>query len=62
MSRKAPKLKPVPDFATEAEEREFWLTHDTTEYVDWSNGERVTFPNLKPSDTRQPGKSTRESS
>jgi len=49
MSSKAPKLKPVPDFATEAQEREFWQTHDTTEYVDWSKGQRVAFPNLKPS-------------
>lgn len=41
------KLKPIPDFASEAEEREFWLTHDSTEYVDWSKARRVTFPNLK---------------
>ncbi len=42
-------LKPIPDFKTEAEEREFWETHDTTEYVDWSDARFVTFPNLKPS-------------
>ena len=27
------KLKPIPDFASEAEEREFWETHDSTEYL-----------------------------
>jgi predicted DNA binding CopG/RHH family protein len=43
------RLKPIPEFASEAEEREFWLTHDSTEYVDWSKAERVAFPNLKPS-------------
>jgi len=43
------KLKPIPDFKSEAEEREFWETHDTTEYVDWSKARFVTFPNLKPS-------------
>ncbi len=32
----------------EAEERDFWLTHDTTDYVDWSKAKKVTFPNLKP--------------
>ena len=42
------KLKEVPTFLTEAEEREFWLCHDATEYLDWSKAKRVTFPTLKP--------------
>ena len=42
-------LKPIPKFKTEAEEREFWETHDSTEYVDWSKAQRVRFPHLKPS-------------
>ena len=42
------KLKPIPHFNSEAEEREFWQTHDSTEYVDWSKAIRgVQFPNLK---------------
>ena len=41
------KLKEIQKFADEAEEREFWMTHDTTDYVDWSKAKRVTFPNLK---------------
>jgi predicted DNA binding CopG/RHH family protein len=45
------KLKPIPSFASEAEERRFWETHDSTEYVDWSKAERVRFPNLKLSTT-----------
>ncbi|MGC1561389.1 MAG: BrnA antitoxin family protein [Bradyrhizobium sp.] len=45
------KLKTVPHFKTEAEERKFWETHDSTDYVDWSKAERVRFPNLKPSTT-----------
>jgi predicted DNA binding CopG/RHH family protein len=41
-------FKPIPKFKTEAEEREFWQTHDSTEYVDWSKASRgVVFPNLK---------------
>lgn len=36
-------------FKNEAEEREFWHEHDSTEQVDWSRAERVTLPNLKPS-------------
>jgi predicted DNA binding CopG/RHH family protein len=42
------KLKEIPKFANEDEAREFWLTHDSTEYVDWSKASRVSFPNLKP--------------
>lgn len=46
-----PKLKTVPTFRTEDDEREFWATADSTEYVDWSKAHQVTFPNLKPSTT-----------
>lgn len=42
------KLKEIPKFKTEDEEREFWWTHDSTEYVDWDKAEQVVFPNLKP--------------
>jgi predicted DNA binding CopG/RHH family protein len=43
------RLKPVPKFASEAEERRFWESHDSTEYVDWTSARPVTFPNLRPS-------------
>ena len=43
------KLKKKPEFKTEAEERRFWETHDSTEYVDWSQARTASFPNLKPS-------------
>jgi predicted DNA binding CopG/RHH family protein len=49
MSKK--KLKPIPNFRTDAEERKFWETHDSTDYVDWSKAKRVQFPNLKLSTT-----------
>ncbi len=45
------KLKPIPNFRSEADERKFWQTHDSTGYVDWSKGQLVRFPNLKPSTT-----------
>jgi predicted DNA binding CopG/RHH family protein len=41
--------KKIPQFKSEDEEREFWQTHDSTEYVDWKNAERITLANLKPS-------------
>lgn len=43
--------KPVPDFATEADECAFWESHDSAEYVDWEKAVPVSFPNLKPSTT-----------
>ena len=43
------QIKPIPKFKNEDEEREFWATHDSTDYVDWSKAEQVIFPNLKPS-------------
>ena len=42
-------LKSIPRFRSEDEEREFWATHDSTEYFDWSRAVRVVFPNLQPS-------------
>ena len=42
------RLKPVPAFTSEAEERKFWETHDSADYVDWTKAQRVVLPNLKP--------------
>jgi predicted DNA binding CopG/RHH family protein len=44
---KRQKLRPIPVFKNEAEEREFWENHDTTEYFDLSKARRASFPNLK---------------
>lgn len=43
------QLKKIPKFKTEAQERRFWETHDSTDYVNWSGAEHVRLPNLKPS-------------
>ncbi len=43
------KLKKVPNFKTEQEEREFWESRDSSEYLDLSKAERAVLPNLKPS-------------
>jgi len=42
-------LKRVPKFKSENEESEFWATHDSTEYVDYSKARKVLLPKLKPS-------------
>lgn len=43
--------KPIPEFASEAEERAFWESpgNDSTEYVDWSKARLAAFPKLRPS-------------
>lgn len=43
------KLKQIPNFNNEDEEREFWAKSDSSEYFDWSKNEEMIFPNLKPS-------------
>lgn len=43
------KLKSIPKFKNEDQERDFWATADTSEYFDFSKAEEVIFPNLKPS-------------
>jgi predicted DNA binding CopG/RHH family protein len=39
----------IPDFQSEDEEREFWESQDSTDFVDWSAARRQVFPELKPS-------------
>jgi len=41
----------MPAFASEAEERAFWESHDSSDYVDWSKAKRARLPNLKPTTT-----------
>ncbi|MBS3778982.1 MAG: BrnA antitoxin family protein [Desulfovermiculus sp.] len=41
--------KTIPEFQSEGEERAFWETHDSSEYIDWTQAQPASFPNLKPS-------------
>ena len=38
----------IPKFKNEDEEREFWATHDATDYLDSFEPIDLQFPNLKP--------------
>ncbi|MBI3290480.1 BrnA antitoxin family protein [Candidatus Microgenomates bacterium] len=38
----------VPKFKNEDEEADFWTSLDLSEYLEPSDFERVSFPNLKP--------------
>ncbi len=48
MPKVKPRVRKVPRFRTEDEERDFWASHDSAEFVDWRQAERVKLPNLRP--------------
>ncbi len=39
----------IPEFKNENEERNFWTTHDSSDYLDWTNPTEARMPKLKPS-------------
>lgn len=39
----------IPRFKNEEEERAFWASHDSVDYVDWRKGKKALFPKLRPS-------------
>ena len=43
------RMKKLPKFKNEDEEREFWASHDSTDYVDWKKASPVVMLKLKPS-------------
>lgn len=45
---RAKNKRVIRKFTSEDEERDFWSSHDSTEYVDWRKAERVKLPNLIP--------------
>ncbi|RMG55667.1 MAG: hypothetical protein D6723_02135 [Acidobacteria bacterium] len=49
MKRRKKRIKKVPRFSSEDEERDFWAKHDSTEFVDWSKAENVKLTYLRPS-------------
>jgi predicted DNA binding CopG/RHH family protein len=47
-TKRQKRLKALPHFGSEDEERDFWATHDSVDYIDWSQGEPLSLSNLKP--------------
>jgi predicted DNA binding CopG/RHH family protein len=41
--------KKIPEFQSEDQERAFWASHDSADFVDWGAAKRKSLPNLKPS-------------
>jgi predicted DNA binding CopG/RHH family protein len=42
------KKKQIPRFKSEEEEREFWASHDATDFIDFSEAKQTLMPNLRP--------------
>ena len=42
------RLKKIPKFKDEDTEREFWSNADSTEYIDWSQAQKLVLPNFRP--------------
>lgn len=40
--------KKIPSFKNEVVERKFWESHDSSEFLDWTQAKQVALPNLKP--------------
>lgn len=47
MSNNLKKVKQLPKFKNEDEERKFWATHELSDVFDVTRGVDVIFPNLK---------------
>jgi len=48
VSKVKQKIRKIPKFESEVQERDFWASHDSTDFVDWRQAERVKLPNLRP--------------
>ncbi|HXU34605.1 MAG TPA: BrnA antitoxin family protein [Thermoanaerobaculia bacterium] len=42
------KKEPIPEFASEEEEWQFWSQADSADHIDWSKAEAITLPELRP--------------
>ena len=42
------KLKDIPNFKNDDDERNFWASEDSSDYLDWDDSEVAVFPKLKP--------------
>ena len=49
MSKRESPRKRIPNFKSEAEEREFWAGQDSADYLDWSEAKPAVLANLRPS-------------
>jgi predicted DNA binding CopG/RHH family protein len=48
MKKVNPKKRALPAFESETAERNFWLVHDSADYLDLGKARRAVFPDLRP--------------
>jgi len=41
-------IRKIPRFESEDQERDFWASHDSADFIDWRQAERAKLPNLRP--------------
>jgi predicted DNA binding CopG/RHH family protein len=42
------RKRAIPKFRSEEQEREFWASRDSADYVDWKKAAKVRLANLRP--------------
>lgn len=42
------RKRAIPKFKSEEQEREFWASRDSADYVDWKKAAKVRLANLRP--------------
>ncbi len=48
MARVKQKIRRLPSLKSEDQEREFWASHDSVDFIDWRRAKRAELPNLRP--------------
>ena len=42
------RKKAIPAFKNEEQERKFWASHESADYIDWRRAENLRLPSLRP--------------
>ncbi len=48
MAKVKQRIRKIPKLESEDQERDFWASHDSVDFVDWRQAERVKLPGLRP--------------
>lgn len=48
MAKAKQRIRKIPKFENEDQERDFWASHDSVDFIDWRQAEQVKLPNLRP--------------
>lgn len=48
MPKPKKQLRKIPKFENEDQEREFWASHDSADFIDWRQAKRIQLASLRP--------------